>query len=141
MATIVRAAAAGVAAGSRTTLGFALPLLLARRRWLRTLGALAVGGELVGDKLPMTPSRLDPPGPAVRALAGAVAGATVARHAGTRSRFGVVGAAVVGAAASAAGTWGGAAWRRAVAERGRPDLPAALVEDAAAVTLAVTASR
>ncbi|MGC5167106.1 hypothetical protein [Luteimicrobium sp. DT211] len=139
MNLVVRSSLVGVAAGSRSTLGLAQPFLRSPRRGLRVLGVLAVGAELVGDKLPATPSRVDPPGPAVRAAAGAVGAAALARHAGTRSAAAVLTAAALGAAASALGTYGGAAWRRFVAGRGLPDLPAALAEDAAAITLAALA--
>ncbi|MFC8733747.1 hypothetical protein ACFT5B_14930 [Luteimicrobium sp. NPDC057192] len=138
MNLVVRAAFVGAAAGSRSSLGLAQPFLTSGHRALRIVGLLGVGAELVGDKLPATPSRLDPPGPVVRAIAGAVGAATLTRRAGSRPGT-LVAAALLGAAASAVGTFGGAAWRRAVAERGGPDLPAALAEDAAAVTLAALA--
>ncbi|HWK91782.1 MAG TPA: hypothetical protein VNR17_05920 [Luteimicrobium sp.] len=138
MNLVVRATFAGAAAGSRSSLGLAQPLLTSGHPALRVLGLLGVGAELVGDKLPSTPSRLDPPGPAVRAVAGAVGAATLTRRSGSRAGA-VLAAALLGALASTAGTFGGAAWRRAVAERGGPDLPAALAEDAAAVTLAALA--
>lgn len=139
MNLVVRSALVGVAAGSRSTLGLAQPFLVARHRGVRVLGLLAAGGELVGDKLPSAPSRLDPPGPAFRAVAGALGAVTLGRRAGSRSVPAVLMAAALGAAASTAGTWGGAAWRRFAAARGWPDLPAALGEDAAAVTLALLA--
>ncbi|GMA22599.1 hypothetical protein GCM10025864_03580 [Luteimicrobium album] len=139
MNLVVRSALVGVAAGSRSTLGLAQPFLTARRRGLRVLGLLAVGAELVGDKLPTAPSRLDPPGPASRAGAGAVGAVTLARRSGARSVPALAAAAALGAGASTAGTFGGAAWRRLAAERGWPDLPAALGEDAAAVALALLA--
>ncbi len=97
--------------------------------------ALGVVGELVGDLLPGTPSRLRPPGPQARAAAAAVGGVLLARRAGV----GPVLPAVLAAVASAAGTWGGAAWRRWAARRG-PDWPAALTEDAVALALAGAAT-
>ncbi|MCB7135292.1 hypothetical protein [Cellulosimicrobium marinum] len=162
-ATLARAAALGVAAGGRGSLGVVAPLLArpvpdgpsrtgprrpgqrgpARQRpALRRLGgallAVAVVGELVGDKLPSTPSRLDPPGPAVRAASGAAGAVLLARR---RHGAGVtVVAACVGAAGALAGTWGGAAWRR-LAVGVRPDWPGAVAEDAAALTLAAWALR
>lgn len=132
-----RAVLLGVAAGCRSSLGVAAPLLGGRaavsgpRRLVRAVVALGVVGELVGDLLPVTPSRLRPPGPQVRTATAAVGGALLARRAGV----GVLLPAVLAAGASAAGTWGGAAWRRWAARRG-PDWPAALVEDAVALTLA-----
>lgn len=144
---VARSLAVGLAAGSRSTLGAAAPLLVARRPWLRALGALAVAGEIVGDKLPTAPSRLDGPGPAVRAVAGAVGAVTLAvaaRRAGDPDATawsvpGTLVAAVVGAAGGLAGAYGGAAWRRAVAARDLPDWPAAVVEDVVALALAGTA--
>ncbi|MCZ2261079.1 hypothetical protein, partial [Isoptericola sp. QY 916] len=53
----------------------------------------------------------------------------------------VVAAIVAGAAGGVVGTGAGAAWRGAVARRGWPDLPAALAEDAVALTLATWATR
>lgn len=97
---------------------------------------LGVAGELVGDLLPATPSRLAFPGPQARAVSAAVGGALLARRAGVR----VLVPAVAAAAASAAGTWGGAAWRRWAARRG-PDWPAALAEDLVALALASAATR
>jgi uncharacterized membrane protein len=134
----LRAVLLGVAAGSRSALGVAAPVLGGTRvpGAVRAGVALGVVGELVGDLLPMTPSRLRPPGPQLRALAGAVGGVLLARRAGV----GVVLPAVLGAGASAVGTWGGAAWRRWAARRG-PDWPAALAEDAVALTLAGLAAR
>ncbi|PJI94808.1 hypothetical protein [Luteimicrobium subarcticum] len=135
-----RALAVGAAAGSRASLGFTAPLRLTGRPALAAVHALGVVGELVGDKLPMAPSRLDRGGPVVRAVAGAVGGATVAvaaRRADDALGAGHVAfAAALGAAASLAGTYGGATWRRFVAERGLPDWPAALAEDAVALGLA-----
>jgi len=150
---VVRSLALGLAAGSRATLGVAAPLLgpvpahrlpthrLRRPAGLpRLLAGLSVAGELVGDKLPSTPSRLDSPGPQSRAASGALGGLLLARrhHAGAAS---TVAALVAGAAGGAAGTFTGAAWRSVVASRGWPDLPAALAEDAVAVGLAVWATR
>ncbi len=131
----------GVATGSRASLGVAAPLLGGRAAGSRppravTVGvALGVVGELVGDLLPITPSRLRTPGPQSRAATAAAGGVLLAR----RDGVGVLLPAVLAALASAAGTWGGAAWRRWAARRG-PDWPAALAEDAVALTLARVAT-
>ncbi|SKC74675.1 hypothetical protein [Krasilnikoviella flava] len=150
---VVRALALGVAAGSRASLGVAAPLLgpvpahrlpthrLRRPAGMpRLLAGLAVAGELVGDKLPTAPSRLDSPGPQSRAASGALGGLLLARrhHVGPAS---TVAALVAGAAGGAAGTFTGAAWRSVVASRGWPDLPAALAEDVVALGLAAWATR
>jgi uncharacterized membrane protein len=81
---------AGAATGMRST--FAVAALISRRSsglptWLvgRPAGVvapLAVTGELIMDKLPSTPSRLDSPGLAGRASAAALAGAVIARGTG-----------------------------------------------------------
>ncbi|MCO7275512.1 hypothetical protein [Cellulosimicrobium cellulans] len=146
-ALLARALALGVAAGSRSSLGVAAPVL---GGWVggdgpgvvgvlvRGTAAAGVAGELVGDKLPQTPSRLDPPGPVFRLASGALGGVLLARR--RSGPAGVVAAAVAGAAGAAAGTWGGAAWRR-LAVGSRPDWPGAVAEDAVALTLAALAVR
>lgn len=126
----------GVATGSRSSLGLAGAAFVAPRSKVtnvaRVVGVLAVGGELVGDKLPQTPSRLETPGLAAR-FGSAVVGTTAlaAREnavADLPLTFGVAGAAV--------GAFGGAMWRES-APVGR--VPAALLEDAVAVGLAFLA--
>ncbi|MBD8079360.1 hypothetical protein [Cellulosimicrobium arenosum] len=152
--TLVRAVALGAAAGARATLGVAAPVLAsavapgaggsdgATARW-RTAGraaaGLAVVGELVGDKLPRTPSRLEGTGPAGRLVSGAVGGVLLARRRGQGSVAGLAAAAAAGATGAAAGTWGGAAWRRLAVDHGR-DWPRAIVEDASAIALAAWAT-
>ncbi|ARU52099.1 hypothetical protein CBR64_12070 [Cellulosimicrobium cellulans] len=150
---LARALALGVAAGSRSSLGVAAPVLGGwvggRARGsgdgpgalgvlVRGTAAAGVAGELVGDKLPQTPSRLDPPGPVFRLASGALGGVLLARR--RTGPVGVVAAAVAGAAGAAVGTWGGAAWRR-LAVGSRPDWPGAVAEDAVALTLAALAVR
>lgn len=142
---IARCFLLGVASGGRGSLGLAAPLLAAPsgpgprtrkarvRRWALLLGA---AGEMVVDKLPSTPSRLNAPGPALR-VANAVAGAGIlARRAGTPLPL----PALAGAAGALAGTWTGAAWRGWAGARA-PDWPGALAEDAVSVGLAALAVR
>ncbi|WP_435738492.1 hypothetical protein V5D56_07880 [Cellulosimicrobium sp. PMB13] len=143
---VVRSLALGVAAGSRSSLGVAGPVLAARPDGASGTGpvargaaVLAVAGEVVGDKLPSAPSRLAPPGPAFRMASGALGGARLARVRGG-SGAPVVVAAVAGALGAAAGTWGGAAWR-GLAVGKRPDWPGAVAEDVVAVALAAWAVR
>lgn len=128
---LARSVALGAAAGARTLTPLAM-LARHRNRWLRAVTAAGALGELVGDKLPSTPSRLQQPGLAGRVAAGALAGGLLARRHG---RSFVVPAVVAGAAALAA-SYAGAAWRAHA-----PGIPPALAEDAAAVTLAWVATR
>lgn len=157
---ILRSLLLGVATGSRSSLGLADPALSGpdgtggpgnggpgtrgpgtrgptrRARVARAVAAAAVVGELVGDKLPATPSRLAPPGLQLRLVAGGAGGTAMARRTGARVTL----PALAGIAGAAAGSYGGAAWR-ARAARGRPDWQGAIVEDALALTLAALACR
>jgi uncharacterized membrane protein len=72
-----------------------LPLRWLGARWGLPLAALAAAGELIGDKLPITPSRLDPAPLLGRLASGGVAGVALA-DAADRSR-------IAGAALGAAG--------------------------------------
>jgi uncharacterized membrane protein len=104
--------------------------------WLSFLGAsitpyvataLALG-ELVTDKLPMTPSRKIPMQFGARILTGALCGAAIATPGGAMWLglfLGAVGAVI--------GTFGGAAMRAWLARAFGRDLPAALIEDVIAV--------
>ncbi len=89
-------------------------------------------GELVADKLPMTPARTAPPGLIARVVFGAACAAVLAVSAG-----GSLGAAVLsGVLGALAGTYGGYAARHAVTASGKlPDLPVALIEDLVAIAL------
>ena len=97
--------------------------------------ALAIG-ELIADKLPFIPSRLQPGPLGGRIISGALTG-TVAALALQGSP--VVGG-LVGAIGALAGSFGGYAVRRGLTvDRKLPDLPVALLEDAIAIALAVFA--
>lgn len=99
---------------------------------LLTLAAL---GEFIADKLPFTPSRTENGAILGRLVSGAVSGAAL--HAATERNAGT-GAALAGAAALAAAYAG--EWYRALgAEAGVSDPLLAVVEDAAAVGLALLA--
>jgi uncharacterized membrane protein len=108
------------------------------RRFASTEGVLgtvvALGGELVADKLPVTPSRLTP-GPFLQRLAtGAAVGAAVHYDAGRSRTLG----ALLGAAGAGAGAFTGARTRILLADR--TTLPGPLLgaaEDLLAVGLAV----
>jgi uncharacterized membrane protein len=99
------------------------------------LGAMvAAAGELVADKLPMTPSRLTA-GPFLQRLAtGGAVGAAVHYDAGYPRAFG----GLLGAAGAGAGAWAGARARTTAAERtGLPGPLLGAVEDLVVVALAV----
>jgi len=134
---VLRSALLGVAAGGRSTLAAAGPTLAAAPSSRKARASLlAVAGELVADKLPTTPSRLEGPSLAVRVAAGAGGGAALAKGAGCAPAA----PAAVGAAGALAGSYAGAAWRTWSSVRA-PALAGALVEDVVAVALAVLASR
>ena len=154
--TLLRAALLGVLSGSRSAMPLAVLALTqgteeARGGWQRWRlfrsplgrGALVAAGvgELVGDKLPATPSRVDA-GPLFgRAVSGAVAGIALA---GTGRRGTPVAAALAGASGALVGSWLFYRARKAVVEKtGLPDVAVALVEDALAVSgsFAVVRSR
>ncbi len=85
--------------------------------------------EIIGDKLPKTPSRKAPPGFIARILFGALTGAAIGS-----SGQGLVGGLVAGVLGAIAGTFGGYELRtRLVRATGGKDLPIALLEDAIAV--------
>jgi uncharacterized membrane protein len=145
MSLLVRAALLGAATGGRSMAGIAAVALTTPpgadpawlgSRWGRigaTAGAL---GELVGDKLPTTPSRMEPLPLAGRIGCGALAAFLLAQRSGQPS-----GAPVLAAAAGAVGgAVLGRGWRGLAKRRGRPDLPAALAEDAVVYAVAVTAA-
>lgn len=90
-------------------------------------------GELVYDKLPMTPSRKTPPGFIARIVSGALTGATIGAAVDS-----LLLGLVLGAVGAVAGTLGGAAARAKLAAFFGRDLPAALVEDVVAIVIAVT---
>lgn len=145
---VLRSALLGVAAGSRSTLGFAGPLLTTptatfapdratrpvRARVGKVWAGTALVGELVADKHPDTPPRDSAGSTVMRALGGAEGGA---RLAGRERANGAL-PAVVGAVGALAGTWAGLGWRRWSVGR-MPALQAALVEDGVALGLAALA--
>lgn len=142
----------GVVTGLRSQLGLAVlawsapaaksdpaPLRILRGRAGRAALGLAAGGELIADKLPKTPSRLSPPVLGGRLASGAVVGVLALGR--TDRRTAVLGGAA-GVLGAAAGSYAGAAYRKALPARTHtPDLPWALIEDAAAAGLAAAAVR
>ncbi|MGC5797788.1 DUF4126 domain-containing protein [Sphingomonas sp. NFX23] len=97
--------------------------------WIFTLLAAT---ELVTDQLPSTPSRKVPPQFVARLLTGGVSGAAVGYGIGAPLPGIVLG--IVGAVF---GIYGGAALRARLAATFGSDRPAALIEDAVAILLAV----
>src|SRR5271165_6179627 len=95
--------------------------------WVFTVLAVV---ELITDQLPSTPSRKVPPQFGARIVSGALCGATLGASGGSW----IVGllAGVIGAVI---GTYGGAEVRARMAKAFGRDLPAALIEDAAAIVL------
>ncbi len=126
----------GVAAGGRSSLGFLAAARLAHRKPVSVGAAAAVAAEIVGDKLPATPSRLQPGPLAGRAVAGAVGGVALARQ----NRSNVVAPAVVGLVGAVLGSILGAAWRDVAGQRGWV-VQGAVAEDVVALTLAWAALR
>jgi hypothetical protein len=138
-----RAAVLGAATGMRSTVALAalvlrrsdgLPAVL-RHPAARRTAAIADGAELVADKLPMTPSRLDPPGLAGRLISAGLAAAVLARSA---HRAPVPAALTASAAALAAARICHDA--RAALARRVPDPVVAVAEDALAIGLAALGS-
>lgn len=92
-------------------------------------------GELVNDKLPKTPSRLVPPQQIARMTLAGFVGLVLAQP----LLLSPIVAVVVGAIGAVIGTYSGWFVRsRTVAALKCPDLPVALVEDAAAIGLSIT---
>ena len=135
----------GAVAGLRTMMAPALVCWGAHFGWLSlahtplaflaspiSLGifSLLAIGELIGDKLPKTPSRLDVFPLIARSISGALSGAALAATAGATLAVG----AVAGIAGALAGAFAGYSVRRALTARaGLPDLPVALLEDLVAI--------
>jgi uncharacterized membrane protein len=149
-APLLRPFVLGVVTGLRSQLGLAAlawsepasgrdtrALRLLRSTPGRGLTSVGAAAELVADKLPSTPSRLDQQNLAVRLLAGAGVGALAANSTDRRT-VGV--ASALGLAGAAAGTYAGAYYRKLLPARTHtPDLPWAVGEDAVAAALAATA--
>jgi len=87
-------------------------------RWLGTAKAATItkflaAGEIVGDKLPMTPSRLAPAPLVARMVSGGMCGAALCLHGGKRGDVG----AVLGMAGALAGAFGFYHLRRTLGQK------------------------
>ena len=152
--SLVSALALGVVAGMRSQMPLAILSwkfrgmaedgknevlsALVRKAWFApALTTLAVG-ELIGDKLPMTPSRLDT-GPLLgRLLFGGLAGGAAANQSGQRSGVG----ALAGASGALMGSLVGYYARRTIVKAsGIPDPVVAIAEDALALGVGTWAVR
>jgi len=132
---VVRSLLLGWAAGARASLGPAGPTITGSRGPLvRAAAAVGVVGEIIGDKLPTAPSRLDHGGGLVRATSGAIGAVMLA----VRERANPLAPALAGAVGGLAGAYGGAAWR-SWAVGHVPDWQAAIAEDVVALTAATLA--
>jgi uncharacterized membrane protein len=136
---LLRSAALGLAAGGRSSLSLGGPLASARGGLPALAAAGLVTSELVADKVPGAPSRLDPGPLAGRLVGGAVGAGVLARRHDARAG-GTSVALVVGAAGAFVGAVAGATWRELAAERGWT-WQAALAEDAVALGLTAAACR
>lgn len=144
MSSLELAALAGAATGLRSTAGMAalinagvpgLPRQLTGHA-AQVAASLGVVGELVADKLPSAPSRLEPAGLGGRVVLAAAAGAVLARGAKDPLLPAVV---VAGAAALLSARIGHDV--RAAASKRVPPAAAATAEDMVALGLAAASAR
>jgi uncharacterized membrane protein len=131
-AEVRRAAVLGTVTGART---FLAPAALALRGRLGKAAKFALpvlaAGEVVGDKLPMAPPRVEGPGLVGRVVSGAVSGRVSGGARGAR----------VGAAFALAATYPSQALRAQIVKRTPlPDIACAVPEDLIGVALVAAAS-
>lgn len=147
MTVIYLAFLIGLVSGLRTFMGLAAISWAARLHWLPlgetklaflgyvvtpyVVSALALM-ELVTDQLPKTPSRTVPPQFIARLLMGSLCGAAI----GAASQSLLIGL-LSGIAGNVVGTLGGAKVRALLANAFGKDMPAAFLEDAVAIGLAI----
>lgn len=145
----------GAVSGLRSLTGIAIITVVAQRAWPH-LGWLHLGGtglsflarpaamyvfvllalcELIGDKLPFAPPRIQPGPLAFRFLMGAVCGSALAVAAGLPW----IVPAGIGGVCAVLGAYAGYWLRHSITSRGVKDLPVALLEDAIATLLALFA--
>lgn len=153
--TFVTALTLGVVAGLRSQLPLALlgwrlreqeqvagdeaePLpAVMKKPWFIPLVTTFAAGELIGDKLPFTPSRLEPAPLVGRLLLGGLAGVITAKA----SRESSVVGALAGASGAVVGAFGGYHVRKAVVQASRVADPiVAIGEDVVAIGAGVWAA-
>ena len=106
----------------------------------RRLVVLAAAGELLVDKLPITPDRVENRGLVARVASGALRRGDARLGEGRGGRLALP--ALAGAGGAYLGSWGGFAARRALGTgTGLPDPVVAVAEDLVAVGLAAVAVR
>ncbi|CAH0339306.1 DUF4126 family protein [Rhizobium sp. CECT 9324] len=104
------------------------PLAFLGYRWAPWILSVLAIGELITDQLPSTPSRKVPVQFVTRIVTGGLSGAAIGATSGS-----LVLGLVAGVVGAVIGTYGGAAVRARLAASFGRDLPAALIEDVAAV--------
>ena len=147
MTALLLAFLIGAVAGSRTLIAPAAVAWAAYGGWLAQSGSwlfflahpvsplvftAMAAVELVTDKLPSTPSRKRPFPFASRIVGGAIAGAAIGMNAGVW-----IAGLIAGGLGAVAGTLLGYAARQRMAAAFGRDRPAALLEDAVALTVAL----
>jgi uncharacterized membrane protein len=110
------------------------PLAFMGYKYTPLIFTLLAVAELITDTLPVTPSRRTPPQFIARVVSGSLVGATIGAAGNS-----LVTGLLLGALGAVAGTLGGAAARGKLAAAFGRDLPAALIEDLAAIAIAVVA--
>jgi len=108
------------------------PLAFMGSVWAAGILTVLAFVEFVIDQLPSAPSRKAPPGFGARIVSGALSGAALGALPGLLIAGGIAG--IVGAVI---GTLGGYAARARLAAAFRQDMPAAFIEDAVAIVLAI----
>jgi uncharacterized membrane protein len=126
----------GLASGGRSSLGLFAAARLADKPKVTAGAAVAVAAEMVADKLPTTPERLEPAPLLGRATAGGIGGWAVARQQGANPVF----PTAVGVVAAVVGSVLGAAGRQLASDQGWA-WPGAVAEDAISLGLAWAALR
>lgn len=160
MTALLRAALAGAATGGRGFTGLAaltlatpsLPVAQPDRTlstgWAKGAATFLAASEMVLDKLPQAPSRLEPPGIGLRCASAAAAGVIIARRAPqpadraqASSTARTVACAAVATAAAVGASWLGVRWRTWAAGRIGHDYVGAGLEDVLAASLAALSTR